>query len=270
MKEEVYSKIKNKGFAVVDYPKDVREAVIRLSLAWKKFSELPEDIKLSLAHNEDEGYELQTTPGLTNDIKEDFHGTLRGINRLFESGNVMNSAVLEFLQANTKVLSLIELSIIAIAESIQEETGDANFLNRVRDSYSRWIIRCIHYFPGQEEGSEIASSHPDKSGLTLHLYENTPGFQYFWNGEYSNVSFDNGTTLVIAGMQTQLVTGLNALSHRVVGTNESKKNGRYSIVLFIPLENTPRWNKEQKGRLQDFPAGYFYDMSQEKLSGYFK
>lgn len=268
--KELYSHIKNNGYALVEYPLDLREAVIELGSVWKRFSELPEEIKLSLSHNEDEGYELQTIPGPTKDLKEDFHATPDGVRRLLESGEVSSRIVLDFLHANNHVFSLVESHVIKIAEAIGEGSVCKDFLRRVKSAYPRWIIRCIHYFPGQEENSEIASSHRDKSGLTLHLYENTPGFQYFWDAEYHDVSFDGGSTLVIAGMQTQLVTGLPALSHRVVATPESKTQGRYSIVLFVPLDATPWWNKKEFGRLQDFPAGYFYNMSQEKLSKYFQ
>lgn len=264
----ISKQLQQKGYSIVHYPKELRDAVETLFLKWKDFTSLDQDVKDLTSNNEDEGYEIQLKEGVTNDIKEDFHATLNGIARLMSQDN-LKPAVLDFLEANTKVLNLIERSILSFAQAIQNEGTCVDFFERVKKSKNRWIVRCIHYFPGRSVGSHLASSHPDKSGLTFHLFEDTPGFQYFWEGEHEDVSFASGTTLVIAGMQTQLVTGLNALSHRVVATPESSLSGRFSIVLFVPLADTPWWNKEEKGRLQDFSPGYFYNMPQEELSEYF-
>jgi len=169
-----YLEIKKKGYSIVEYPKDLRNAVECLYQSWSKFVTLSQNVKDSLSYNEDEGYELQTKKGDTRDQKEDFHATLASISRVADATE--NQTVDIFLQANTRVLNLIESVILSVAQSIETNGNNKGFVQSVFSSKERWIVRCIHYLGSTEIGSEIASGHPDKSGLTLHLYEDAPGF----------------------------------------------------------------------------------------------
>jgi len=56
----------------------------------------------------------------------------------------------------------------------------------------------------------------------------------------------------------------------VVANPETSEAGRYSAVCFIQFKNTPKYDKETHGRLQEKKPGFNYDLSHEEFSKLFK
>ena len=136
-----------------------------------------------------------------------------------------------------------------------------------------WFLRFIHYFGGRREDDEIATSHADKCGFTLHLMESDPGLQFLdFQNKWNDVPVSTGETVIIPGMRLQYRSKneLKALYHRVVATPETAEAGRFSMVLFVHLCRTPEYDKKRAGRLQEFPPGFNYEMPFEEFSKLFK
>ncbi len=135
-----------------------------------------------------------------------------------------------------------------------------------------WFVRFLHYFGGRKEGDEIATPHVDKSGFTLHLYESDPGLQYLdFAKQWRDMPVSLGETAIIPGMRLQYRSQnrLKAIYHRVIATEKVAQQGRFSVVCFIHLKNTPEYNKQKAGRLQEFPPGFNYDMPFSEFSKLF-
>ncbi len=79
-------------------------------------------------------------------------------------------------------------------------------------------------------------------------------------------------TVIIPAMQMQLRSGgdLNALCHRVIATPETAVHGRYSAVCFVQFKNTPKYDKDRCGRLQEKVPGFNYEMSHQEFERLFK
>jgi isopenicillin N synthase-like dioxygenase len=136
-------------------------------------------------------------------------------------------------------------------------------------------MRFLHYFGERTKGDEIAIPHADKSCFTLHLYESDPGLQYLDFGkQWREMPVSSGETAIIPGMRLQYCSQnrLKATYHRVVATAKTAKQGRFSVVLFVHMPRTAEYkeyNKEKRGRLQEFQPGFNYEMLFEEFAQLF-
>jgi hypothetical protein len=78
---------------------------------------------------------------------------------------------------------------------------------------------------------------------------------------------DEKQTVIIPAVQLQLIAKgkLKALYHRVIATDQTAKVGRYSMVCFIPFQNTPMYNKKAYGSMQTHGVGFNYDQSHDEF-----
>lgn len=268
---------KEEGFVKTKYPKRLLRAVLSMEKSWRTFCTLPEETKIIFPYSKESagvGYELKNKQGDTLDLKENFNFTLKQYQWLLDSAS--NANVPEFLDLIEKcklVATEIQPEIDSFSKDVENEFGIAKFRKEVAESKDIYYIRLIHYFGDREVGDEIATAHTDKSGFTLHLYENTSGLQRLtYGGDWVNLPISSGHTQIIPNMQLQYKTRgeLKATCHRVVATKESSKNGRFSAVCFVMLKNTPRYNKELSGRLQEKMSGFNYTQSHNSFSKLFK
>jgi hypothetical protein len=81
----------------------------------------------------------------------------------------------------------------------------------------------------------------------------------------------SGETTIIPAMQMQLRSKgkLTALCHRVVATPGTAIQGRFAAVCFVQLKNTPKYDKNRWGRLQEKKPGFNYDMSHDDFAKLF-
>jgi isopenicillin N synthase-like dioxygenase len=271
--------LKNGRPADVTYPDDLREGVRDAIHSWKVFCTLPEIQKKKFVYFEENGkldlsgYEIKKQPGVTLDLKENFHVTLKEIERLNQiKHEVQFPLATKFIDDAERLMQLAEPTIREFAMALGEAFALPNIASEVLAGKQSWIFRYIHYFGGRDIGSQIATPHADKSGFTLHLFESDEGLEYMdWEKDWYNMPVRRGETVIIPGMQLQLASKgkLKALCHRVVARERFAAEGRYSAVCFVPLIYTPAWNKDGEGRTQDFVPGFNYDLAYPKFKALF-
>lgn len=261
---------------MLGYPAQLRKAVEDTEKAWKKFCALPVEIKKGLPYSNGGagvGYEIKDGSGNKGDRKENFDVTVEAKNWLAANSEVIsNPAVLDFLEKAIALVSLIKPTVVDFAQQSESAFSLKGFAEEVSASDKAFFVRFIHYFDDRNAGDETASAHVDQSGFTLHLFEDAPGFQILTGGKWIDLPITAGETLIIPSMQMQLRSGseLKATCHRVVATPETAKLGRYSSVCFVQLKDTPKYDKDTHGRLQERASGFNYDMPHEEFSALFK
>lgn len=269
------NELRDSGFINIDYPNDLREAVVNAVTSWKKFCQLPREEKCAFSFLEDKhgdgaGYELKEESGSKKDLKENFHVTLFQYPRLAE---IANNRTFPFLHDAKILLDRMEPLILEFAKSIEAEYGVTGLLDEVRLSKPYWILRYLHYFGNQQEGAEIASPHADKGGFTLHLYEDDKGLQYYCTKQrlWKEMPVEDKQTVIIPAVQLQLWSKctLKALYHRVVATETTTQRGRFSMVCFIPFQNVPMYNKKVYGSMQTHDIGFNYNLTHEEFAKFF-
>lgn len=272
-----FSKLERDGFVSVSYPGSLRSAVNSAYESWRQFTELPLDVKKSLPYSngaDGVGYEYKDGSGTKGDKKENFDVTLSAQGWLKENSKKMGNAdALNFIEQASALVGLIRPIVVDFARIVEKECGVEGLVSEVEKSDTSFFVRFIHYFGDRNIEDETAISHVDQSGFTLHLFESHPGLQCLsYGGEWKDMPVSDGETVIIPAMQLQLRTHglLKALCHRVVANSETAKVGRYSAVCFVQLANTPKYDKETHGRLQEKAPGFNYEMTQEEFGLLFK
>lgn len=275
--KNIKNEIATKGHITLEYPANLRKAVEETNALWEKFCDLPEEIKSSLVYSNNSdgvGYELKNGIGKNADRKENFDITIAGEKWLIDNlGKIDDPIALDFLRSAISLVDIMKDTVFDFALYLEQEYGIQEFHNEVRDSKDSFFVRFIHYFGNRIDGEEIASAHTDQSGFTFHLYENEPGLQSLnFGGIWEDMPVSSGETVIIPSMQLQLRSKgkLKALCHRVVATDITSKTGRYSSVCFVQLKNTPKYDKEKHGRLQEKTPGFNYDIPNEEFQKLFK
>jgi isopenicillin N synthase-like dioxygenase len=160
------------------------------------------------------------------------------------------------------------------ARKVEDEAGVEGLVEEVKMGKPYWILRYLHYFGNQTEGEEIAAPHADKGGFTLHLYESDEGLEHFCMQDrtWKPMPVYSHQTVIIPAIQLQLLSEgeLKALYHRVVATEKTAVTGRYSMVCFIPFQNTPMYNKKTYGSMQTHPVGFNYDLTHPEFVRFFQ
>lgn len=262
------SPIKQLGLSNVDYPGQLRDAVQSAVASWKEFCLLSREEKgifsfLEDTHGDGCGYELKEEKGEKKDLKENFHVTLHQYDRLEK---LAKGHSYRFLRDAHILLNAMEPIILEYAESI-------GLKEEVINSKPYWTLRYLHYFGNQKQGCELAAPHADKGCFTLHLYESDEGLQYFSidTREWKPMSMDEKQTVIFPSMQLQLISKgeLKALYHRVVATDLTAHEGRFSMVCFITLKNTPKYRKKELGNMQSHEVAFNYSMPHQEFSKLF-
>ncbi len=269
--------LKTKGFVSFSYPEDLRKAVEKTVESWKKFCDLPLEVKKGLPYSNNAdgvGYEHKEGIGNKADHKENFDVTIAGQEWLRKKIEKINNPVaLNFVQNATDLVGIMKPIILDFARQSEKVFHLEKFSDEVEASENAFFVRFIHYFGDRNVEDETATAHTDQSGFTLHLFESAPGLQCLtYEKEWIDMPVSEGETVIIPAMQMQLRSegNLKALCHRVVATPETAQVGRYSAVCFVQLKNTPKYNKDVHGRLQEKLPGFNYEMSHEEFSRLFK
>ncbi len=272
------NELEEQGLVNVDYPQEPRLAVENAVASWMKFCTLPSNIKNRFGfvecHADGTGYEFKEEKGSRKDLKENFQITLADFDRLQKIANeVKDPEAIHFIECAHELIQLIEPVVLHFAQSVEETFGVQGMKEEVLKSKHLWIFRYLHYFSDRPSGEEIAAAHIDKAAFTLHLYESHTGLQYLNKNtrKWSEMPVLPGQTVVIPAMQLQLESEgeLKALYHRVIATQETTKTGRYSMVCFIPMLRTRLYNKNARGRTQNYDPGFNYDISHAEFSELF-
>ncbi|MDA8611408.1 hypothetical protein N9L18_00905 [Candidatus Pacebacteria bacterium] len=268
---------KTDGFVDIEYSQPLRDAVLRMEESWRTFCSLPEEAKMTFPYSKESagvGYELKQEKGKSLDLKENFNFTIGRYGWLMNSAR--KSGLLEAIDLVNRCRDValeLQPEVESFAEEVEQKLGVDGFAKETVRSVDTYYVRLIHYFGDREVGEETATSHTDKSGFTFHLYENTPGLQRLtYDGEWVDMAVSDGRTQIIPNMQLQYRTkgDLKATCHRVIATEKSAKEGRYAAVCFVMLKDTPKYDKEAAGRLQEREPGFNYTESHKSFSRLFK
>jgi isopenicillin N synthase-like dioxygenase len=258
----------SEGVVSVVYPGELRGAVEKAVASWREFTLLPEAVKTKFPYihvgGTGLGYELKKVSGARLDLKEDFHvawGAREELKRAAKETGI--PLALQLVEDALVMTSLMNPLVNNFGEEVEKKFLIDEFGKEVRESNDIAVVRFIHYFGGSKVGDEIAKAHADKSGFTLHLYESDSGLEYLDRSyAWQAMPVSQEETVVIPGMRGQYRSRglLKATYHRVVATQATAQEGRYSAVAFIHLKDTPAYNKAGAGRLQEFDSGFNYEM----------
>lgn len=258
----------------IGYQSDLRQQVATTAAIWQEFCGLPLEEKRSLTPDTDSdsgygsGYEIKDGSGNKGDRKENCDITLAMGKRL----NPTHPTAQAFLRSAVELVYMIQPTVIQCARFYEEGFNVAGLVDELQNADHPFFIRFLHYFGGRKPGDELATPHVDKGGATPHLYESAPGFQWLdRDGVWQDISSSPESTIVLPGMQMQLRSEgrLTATCHRVIATEETAETGRFSVVCFVDLPKTPKYDKARWGRLQEFQAGFNYRMRPEEFSKLF-
>jgi isopenicillin N synthase-like dioxygenase len=268
--ESIQNSLANQGYARTQYYPGVQFAVNDAISAWKDFCDQPVNHKGLIPFEDNGGYENKDklqNPELM-DHKEDFHVTRR---YHFDSTFKQTARDAHFMYAASMLFAAINQVLVDVSIALSTITN-VDFKNLATSIQDGWTLRFLHYYP--QDSQVLAHQHVDKGGHTLHLYDSTPGFERYWDGKWQSMSFPHDSMVFFPGMLGQYYSHsqLKALAHRVVSSPESKKFGRYSIVLFNDYAKADMvYDKEKYGSTQKlFPPGQNYGMDFEHFKHYFK
>ena len=273
------------GYAKLTYLDLLRQGVRSATNAWRKFFALDEELKRLISYSGDVnvsgvGYELKLEPGSNNDLKEDFHlrtskrdFLMKEVEKIGQEDKEAGHTAEEFVHAALFLNHLAEPVIQEFAAAAEEQFGIDGLLVDTIAKQPEALIRFLHYFGNRGDGDELAAQHVDKGGFTLHLFESDLGLEYLGhNRAWQPMEFELGEAAVIPGMRLQLRSRnqLKATCHRVIANAKTAVRGRCSAVIFVDFANTPYYNKEKFGRLQDQLAGFNYNMPLPEFEKLFK
>lgn len=266
--------LKTKGLVSIPYPNEVRPVIERSIQSWREFCALSTGIKSKFTYINDAGFEIKEEEGRTKDLKENFHVFISELPRLQRIADEVNTdASFEFIKSVKELISIIEPTILDFADELERKFGIKNARQEVLDNKQNWTVRFLHYFGDRDNGEVTASPHIDKGGFTLHLFETDHGLQYLdrETRHWLPMPVGKDETVIISGFMLQNLSenNLKALCHKVVANERTSTEGRFSAVLFVEFENALVYNKDKFGRLQNFEAGFNYDISYEKVRGMF-
>lgn len=265
----------------------VYQSVIRQQVAgtveglWMPFTkDLPLEVKKQLRYQKDErlsgiGYEYKEGKNGT-DRKENIHLQLDKQRLLRDlAKQTGESLVINLVDAGLALIESVPLIISDYIEEIEARLQQPNFRKEVMQGLPFWLLRLLHYLEGCEPDQIMAQWHTDKGCFTPHLYESHPGLQYLSAaGKWVDISFAHDRSVVLPGirMQHRSKCAVTAVCHRVIATEETARNGRYSAVCFVDSNYSHYFNKEKYGSQQDWQAerpGINYNMTFEELDRHF-
>lgn len=269
--------LKDDGVKMVDYSSQLRESVEAAALSWQDFCALPSDVKQQFGGADKQwtvGYESKDGSGPNGDRKENFDFSVAAVATLRQVlEGVDEPAARQFL-ASVETLGEQAVPMIeAFGRELEADYGVDGFGDLAKKSAGSAFFRFLHYPSGQAVGGTIAEPHVDHSGFTFHLFETTDGCERLTrSGEWELLPVADGQAATFASMQTQLVTRgeIKALPHRVVANETSARMGRFAIVCFVALADTPSYDRKTHGRLQEMTPGFNYAMPYDEFKTLFK
>ncbi len=261
------------GFVKEYKVRRIREVMKNMMVSWKQFCALPLEVKKNFVYTGDSGsgYEYKEGGSPTSDRKENFHITIEDYSNLVLTANEQGIGGIRLIENAYTVLDYIRPFASGFCRAVERNYQVDGLEEEMNSGWRGWTLRMLHYPPGSVVGEVIAAPHADKLGLTLYLSETTSGVQYYDGLHWLNVPTDDDHVIITPNMQMQYRTGsqMRALYHKVVANKTTSEVGRYSIVCFCGLPNTPQYDKERCGRMQDHPVGFNYGMPHEEFAKLF-
>lgn len=263
----------------VRYPQPIRQTLAEAQKLWESFClELSPREKQRFGYSGDTmisgvGYEYKDDPKFASDRKENLHVRPADADYVREQARRIDQDTIRLVESVLELAEQMQDFVCEYAGMMEEQYRMPGLQGDTRANANRLLIRFLHYFGGCAPGDLLATPHPDKGAFTPHLYESHPGLQYLdENRSWKPVTFSELETAVIPAMRMQYRSecAVTAVYHRVVATDETARTGRFSAVCFADFANTPYYDKERYGRLQDMPVGFNYGSPFFEFKKYFK
>lgn len=269
--------LKEDGVKMVDYSPQLHDSVESAARLWQEFCALPQEVKQVFAGTDKQwtvGYEAKDGSGQNGDRKENFDFLVKATGDLRRAAETVDEPVARQFLSSVEVLGEQAKPMIeAFGRDLEADYGVDGFGDLAKKSAANAFFRFLHYPSGQTVGGTIAEPHVDHSGFTFHLFETTDGCERLTRArEWKSLPVADGQAASFASMQTQLVTRgeIKALPHRVVANETSARMGRFAIVCFVALADTPSYDRKTHGRLQEMTPGFNYDMPYDEFKTLFK
>lgn len=264
------------GVEMVDYPNTLKQTVANAAAAWQDFLSLPDATKqhyMATTLQSGTGYEKKGNGEReSHDIKENFNITRASLADL-QAINARNAPATQFIEAAGALFDKLERFIAMHGDRTEQLYGITGFGSEARDSAASAFIRFL-YYPPVPAGTVIGEPHVDHSGFTFHLHESTDGCDRLdpVTHEWLPIPVGKHQAAMFAGMQTQLFSHseITGLCHRIMANSTTAKIGRTAIVCFVPLVNTPSYDRATHGRLQERTPGFNYTMSDGEFARLFR
>lgn len=256
------------GYGTATYPQSIKKIVSKLMVNFNDFCNQPLDHKMNMLFQKSMGYENRdrTINPTSVDHKESFY-----IKSNYEFSDTFSPTSID----QSFVISC-KILLDNVAPLIEEATRRLSKIAGIDLSQyfdkTSFTLRAIHYYP--DPSVEIAHHHVDRGGQTYHLFETTDGLETYWNNSWDKVIFDENEMAFFPGIQAQYASKckIKGLCHRVVSNEESEKNGRFSLVLFVEYNKLPyKYSMNKRGPIEKaFGPGQNYEISYEELEDYFE
>jgi hypothetical protein len=167
----------------------------------------------------DLGYIRRTGSRPQDDIKTFLH--YAGEKRLEQALARHNADFLEairlVLQSNEAIYRLCQDTIFRFATELDGFFGGngalSSLVGQPDDKLRTLAYQAIR--PGTE--NEIGKEHYDQSGLTLAIYQSSPGLELFIDGSWNEINVPNGMATIFAGRRLAKFSNgrIPAVKHRV-------------------------------------------------------
>lgn len=259
------------GVEMYSYPASIQAHVTTAAKAWQDFLALDQNTKDLFAATSLQfaiGYEKKGDGQReSKDIKENFDINRESLKKLADLTHSNNVAAHLIVTAENLFDDLEQL-IAQNGQHLEKTYSLPGFAEETAASAGSAFVRFL-YYPPTPAGTIIGEPHVDHSGFTFHLYESTDGCERLdpVTRTWSPIPVSNDEAVMFAGMQLQLFSGgdVAGLCHQIISNETTAQIGRIAIVCFLPLVNTPAYDRKTHGRLQEKSPGFNYDMTPEKF-----
>lgn len=254
-------------YSIIDIDPKHYRLVENFQEAWKEYTQLPFEIKNTLAYKNGVGFEHKVD-GQSYDDKENFHlrkdfvksvihqSEHEVIHNFLTKGELLHDYLHQFLELIYKELCNV---LLYEYDFMQHDL--------------RLILRSLHYFSHQEISTDVAKQHLDKGMFTAATYNSAPGLQILDVNKrvWKDINLEENQIFLMTGMQGQYFSRnfVKALCHRVINCEKTELEGRFSQVSFFDSYNFSRYNKKKFGSMQNHEEGFNYDLSLDQVKKYF-
>ncbi len=240
--QQVADDLLRKNYCVINFP--YTPLILGQISGFNQFLEKPPDekyrwnVEAGLTKDPDLGYierEGEAKPGGgIYDTKEFFHNKSTLITQL-ERKEIDFQSELPWLEGGAQLRNICVEYASVIMSALEQKlfVPSGTLRDKVRKAHDLHTLRFLSYHQNIEGG--FAQSHTDRSGITLHLWENSPGLKLLVEGDDGPriaYSSQHAKALVFFGRKAAYETNgvLTPLKHAV---DKEVEGDRKSFVCFI-------------------------------------
>lgn len=270
-----YTEMRDYGFASVESSANIKMVAEKALESWQNFYKLPSEVKsIFVRAGNGARYQPRLMEEGRQDGEEAFCIPRSELGRLRTIAPT-NHTCSEFFQDSEVMLGELREFIVDFAIQIEGRGGAylSGLTDEVRQGIDAWSLRFSRYPPAQTTERIIGPPTVDQYGLTIHVITTTSGIRYWDESRNSwvGMSVEPEKMVIVAGLQMQYRSHCEiiALPYLTESNEVSAEEGRDSIVCFIPLVNTPKFDEAQYPMLRRKSVGFNCSMKFENFKKLF-